>query len=415
MHAEPMIRDFDLPAYDPFASDDLNFGDHADPYPRIAELRRAGPVHRGSYRSMMGLPDALMPDRETFTIVGSDEIAQAFMDTDRFSNGGYAFNLGVTFGRSISTMDPPEHGRYRRIFQRIFLPQFVKEWGGTIVQPVVDALMARFLADGRAELIEQFTLRYPFEVIYRQLALPEQDVRVFQRLAIGQTDYVNGARAVEAGVKLGEYFSALLAQRRRAPGDDLISLIAVTEVEGEYLPEDVAVSFLRQLMNAGGDTTYRGTSVLLTALLENPDQLAAVRADRTLIPQAIEEALRWDGPVAVALRMAKVDLELGGLRIPAGSLLDVVSASANRDPALFADPDRFDIFRERKSHFSFARGPHLCVGQHLARIEMTRALGAVLDRMHGLRLDPDADPPAIRGSMMRVPRALHVCFDPTQM
>lgn len=409
-----VIRDFDAPAYDPFESDEINFGDHLDPYPLIAELRATASVHPGSYRSKMGLPDAMMPDRQTFTVVGTEEIKQAFSDTERFSNGGYEFNLGATFGRSISTMDPPGHTPYRRIFQRIFLPQFVKTWGETIVDPVVTRLMDDFLPRGEADLVEEFTLRYPFEVIYRQLALPPEDVRVFQRLAIGQTDFVNSARAVEAGVKLGEYFRDLLAERRARPGDDLVSLLATTEVDSEYLPEEVLISFLRQLMNAAGDTTYRGTSILLTALLQSPDQLDDVREDRSLLPLAIEEALRWDGPVAVALRMARVDTVLGGVAIRAGSLLDIVSASANRDPAIWPDPDRFNIHRETKQHFSFARGPHLCVGMHLARVEMTRALNAILDRLVGLRLDATRPAPEIRGSMMRVPKHIYVEFAPVQ-
>jgi cytochrome P450 len=409
---KPAIRDFDDPSYDPFSADDVNFGDHLDPYPRIAALRAAGAVHPGSYRAMMGLPDALMPDCKFFTVVGSEEIGQAFANTDAFSNSGYAFNLGVTFGRSITTMDPPEHTRYRVIFQRIFYPGNVKAWGETIVDPAVSDLMAAFRPTGRADLIEQFTLRYPFEVIYRQLKLPREDIRTFQRLAIGQTDYVNGDKAVEAGEKLGAYFRELVALRRAHPGDDLISLLALTEVDGQYLPEDVLISFLRQLMNAAGDTTYRGTSVLLTALLENPDQLEAVRQDRTLVPQAIEEALRWDGPVAVSLRVAKTDMVLGGLEIPAGSFLDIVSGAANRDPAVWPDPDRFDISRPKKPHFAFARGSHICVGQHLARVEMTRALNAILDRLPNLRFDPDMPPAEIRGSMMRVPRHLYVRFDP---
>jgi cytochrome P450 len=270
--------------------------------------------------------------------------------------------------------------------------------------------MGKFLPLGRADLIEQFTLRYPFEVIYHQLDLPEEDVRTFQRLALGQTDYVNHEKAIEAGRKLGDYFTALVEERRRDPGDDLVSLLASTEADGEYLPHEVLISFLRQLMNAAGDTTYRGTSILLTALLEHPDQMEAIRADRGLIPQAIEEALRWDGPVAVQMRMAAVDTELAGVAIPAGSLLDVVAGAANRDPEIYSDPDRFDIFRDRKPHFAFSRGPHICVGQHLARVEMTRALHAVLDHLPGLRFDPDEPRPRIQGSMMRVPRHLHVRF-----
>ncbi|QTH22682.1 cytochrome P450 [Rhizorhabdus wittichii] len=411
MESAVRIQEFDDPNYDPFNSDEINFGDHADPYPLIARWRAEAPVIEGGYRPLMGLPAALYPDRKMFTVVGSREVNEVLTDTDRFSNAGYKFNLGVTFGQgSISTMDNPEHGRWRRIFQKIFLPQYVKKWGETIVDPVVHGLMGKFLPLGRADLIEQFTLRYPFEVIYHQLDLPEEDVRTFQRLALGQTDYVNHEKAIEAGRKLGDYFTALVEERRRDPGDDLVSLLASTEADGEYLPHEVLISFLRQLMNAAGDTTYRGTSILLTALLEHPDQMEAIRADRGLIPQAIEEALRWDGPVAVQMRMAAVDTELAGVAIPAGSLLDVVAGAANRDPEIYADPDRFDIFRDRKPHFAFSRGPHICVGQHLARVEMTRALHAVLDHLPGLRFDPDEPRPRIQGSMMRVPRHLHVRF-----
>ncbi|MET0246421.1 MAG: cytochrome P450 [Sphingomonas sp.] len=411
MDGTSSIRDFDDSGYDPFNSDELNFGDTLDPYPAIACWRAEAPVLAGDYRPRMGLSSALYPDRKMFTVVGSTEIQQALNDTDRFSNAAYRFNIGTTFGQgSISVMDNPEHGRWRRIFQKIFLPQYVKTWGESIVDPVVNDLMAHFAGRGHADLIDEFTIRYPFEVIYRQLDLPRSDVATFQRLAIGQTDYVNFDKATEAGEKLGDYFIALVAERRRTPGDDLVSLLANTEVDGEYLPELVLISFLRQLMNAAGDTTYRGTSILLTALLQNPGQLDDIRQDRRLIPQAIEEALRWDGPVAVQLRMAKVDTELGGVSIPEGSLLDVVAGAANRDPAIFTDPDTFDIHRDRKPHFSFSRGPHICVGQHLARVEMTRALHAVLDSLPNLRFDPDRPAPEIRGSMMRVPKHLYVRF-----
>lgn len=411
MNTAVKIQEYDDPTYDPFASDEINFGDHLDPYPRIAQWRAEAPVHPGDYRGKMGLHSALYPDRKMFTVVGSDEILQALTDTTRFSNAGYKFNLGATFGQgSISTMDPPEHSRWRKIFQKIFLPQNVKPWGDTIVDPIVQKLMQKFLPRGHADLIEEFTILYPFEVIYKQLNLPESDIRTFQRLAIGQTDYMNADKAMEAGRKQGEYFAQLVEERRRNPGDDLVSLLANTEVDGDYLPDLVLISFLRQLMNAAGDTTYRGTSILLTALLNNPDQFDAIRADHKLIPAAIEEALRWDGPVLVQLRMAKEDMVFGGVEIPAGSLLDIVAGAANRDPALFENPDKFDIFRERKPHFSFSRGPHICVGQHLARVEMTRALLAIMENLPNLRFDPDKPRPEIRGSMMRVPKHLYVRF-----
>ena len=412
MASKIAIQDFDDVTYNPFDSDEINFGATLDPYPQIAEWRSSAAVLEGDYRSKMGLTSALYPDRKVFTVVGTKEILEVLTDMDRFSNEAYKFNIGRTFGEgSISTMDNPEHGRWRKIFQKIFLPQNVKPWGEEIVDPIVKSLMDRFIPRGRADLIEEFTILYPFGIIYKQLDLPMDDIRTFQRLAIGQTDYVNADKAFEAGRKQGAYFAQLVEERRKAPGKDLVSLLANTEVDGDYLPDLVLISFLRQLMNAAGDTTYRATSILLTALLNNPDQFDAIRADRTLIPQAIEEALRWDGPVLVQLRMAKADTVLGGVEIPAGSLLDVVAGAANRDPALYPHPDRFDIFRERKPQFSFSRGPHICVGQHLARVEMTRALHAVLDNLPNLRFDPDKPRPEIRGSMMRVPRHLYVRFD----
>jgi cytochrome P450 len=211
---------------------------------------------------------------------------------------------------------------------------------------------------------------------------------------------------------LGEFFGQLLAQRRAAPGEDLVSHLATVEVDGERLPDEVLIAFLRQLMNAGGDTTYRGTSVLLAALLTHPDQWDAVVADRSLIGQAIDEALRWEGPVSSTLRYVAQDTEIDGVPIAQGTILNVVLGSANRDPAKFPDPDRFDLFRERKvRHLAFANGPHVCIGQHLARVEMTRAINALLDRTRNLRLDPDKPAPDIRGHLLRVPAHIHVKFD----
>lgn len=409
---EIAIEEFGDPSYDPFLADEVNFGAVADPYPLIHIMRKEGPVLAGDYRSRFGLPSANPPGHPAFTVIGSAEITEVLTDQERFSNAAYRLNLGTSFGLgSVSTMDNPEHGRFRRIFQKIFLPQHVRIWGEKIVDPVVMGLMRQFLPRGEADLVQEFTIRYPFEVIYRQLDLPPDHIRTFQRLAIGQTDFVTPGKAVEAGQKLGRYFEELIALRRAKPGNDLVSLLATTEVDGEYLPPIVLISFLRQLMNAAGDTTYRGTSILLTQLLQNPAQLDAVRADRKLIGPAIEEALRFDGPVLMQTRQAAVDTVLGGVAIPEGALLELVAGAANRDPAIWDKPDSFDIFRKRDPHWSFSRGPHICVGQHLARLEMTRAMEALLDHLPNLRLDPDRPTPRVSGIMMRVPEHIFVRFD----
>jgi len=414
MSAIARIQDFDDPAYDPFVSDEAAFGTCDDPYAQLARWREQAHVHAFDYRSAMGLyPDVTMADLPSWLVLGYDAVEKIFLDPATYSNKTYERNLGISFGRSVSTMDAPEHPRYRKIFQKAFLPNAVSAWGESLVDPVVASLMHAFVDRGRADLVQEFTHHYPFQIIYRQLNLPPEDVRVFHKLAIAQTvtmfDVLHGT---EASRKLGIYFKALLDERRSRPGDDLVSALAQAEVDGEHLPEEILISFLRQLVNAGGDTTYRGTSILLAGLLANPDQLDAVRKNRSLIPQAIEEALRWDGPVLVATRTPTVDVELGGVRLPAGACLSVAAGSANRDPSRFQDPDRFDIFRDRKHrHFAFASGPHVCIGQHLARVEMTRALNAILDRLPNLRLDTDMPEPRIQGIMMRVPKHIHVRFD----
>lgn len=410
------LRDLEDADFNPFMEERLFFGDHEDPYPYLAELRAGGGAMAGDYREVMGLmPDITHPtEAGHYMILSYEEVSRALLAPQIFSNKAYSFNLGASFGRSVSTMDAPEHPTFRRIFQKIFLPQYVKHWGSSIVDPVVNELMAGFIGEGKADLISQFTLHYPFGVIYRQLDLPPDDGKIFHKLAVTQTLVsIDAKHGTEASANLGEYFPRLIEERRRNPGDDLVSLLAAAEADGEHLPEDVLVSFFRQLINAAGDTTYRGTSVLLTKLLQNPDQLEALRQDRSLLPNAIEEALRFDGPVIEQARWAAQDVEVAGVHIPAGSIVHLMAGAANRDPAKFEDPDRFDIRRlNANRHLSFSAGPHICIGQHLARVEMTRAVTAILDNLHNLRLDPDMPPPSIRGAMMRVPHHLHVRFDP---
>ena len=414
MNAVPRLADFDDPAFDPFIADEFMFGSMLDPYSRLAQLRSRGPVHALDYRVFMGeVPDMTSGHLPHYVVVGYDEVVRCLTEPDNFSNENYKLNLGISFGRSVSTMDPPEHPRYRRIFQKAFLPQTVAKWGESVVDPIVEGLMDRFRHRGDADLVQEFTLHYPFQIVYRQLGLPPDEAKTFHKLAIAQTLVaVDVAHGTEASRKLGDYFRALVAERLRNPGEDLVSVLAQAEVEGERLPEEIMISFLRQLVNAGGDTTYRGTSVLLTGLLSNPDQLEAVRQNRALVPQAIEEGLRWDGPVLVQTRMAARDIELGGVMIPKGAIVEACAGAANRDPERFPDPDTFNIFRQPKfKHYAFAYGPHVCIGQHLARVEMTRALNAILDNLHNLRLDPAKPAPEIRGIMMRVPKHLHVLFD----
>lgn len=409
----PKIRDFDDQGFDPFVAEETAFGDVVDLYTPLAHLRRQGPVHRGSFPDIFNVAHVpSKPGMQEFTALSYEMVHEVFSNSALFSNEAFGDNLAQIFGRTLSAMDAPEHTRYRRIFQKAFLPQNVAKWGDTLVGPVVAELIDQFIDRGAADLIEEFAKRYPFEIIYRQLRLPKDDGPVVHRLAVAQNLMTyDRQHAEEASRKLGEYFTALIAERRNDPGNDLASALITATVDGESLPDQIVLSFLRQLINAAGDTTFRGTSVFLTALLQHPEQLEALRADRSLMPQAIEEALRWESPVSSMLRQATRDTILGGVEIRAGDRLYPAIASANRDETVFPEPDRFNIFRERPHrNIVFAVGPHICLGQHLARLEITRAVNAILDRLPNLRFDTGRPSPPIRGTMLRYPKHIHVRF-----
>lgn len=413
MSAIARIEDLEDESFDPYLADEVMFGDDPDPYSRIAGARAEAPVVPGTYRELMGLPlEPLDPDQPKFTVLSYAAIDQILNDPLTFSNHSFDPTLGVVFGPILSVMDPPEHTGYRRILQRAFRPPIVQSWGDSIVEPVVDELMAGFVDRGRVELVGEFARPYPFHVLYRMLGLPVEDIETFYRLTIAQlvTSFAMD-NAKEAAAKLGRYFGAMLAERRENPGTDMVSVLAALEIDGAPFPEEVTVAFLRQLMSAGGETTFRSASVLFTGLLTHPEQLDAVRADRSLIPAAIEEALRWDGPVVTSTRLTTREVVLDGVRLPAGAHLDVLFGSANHDPSVIERPDEFDIFRPKQRHFAFAFGVHNCIGQGLARLEMTRSLNAFLDRLPNARLDPEMPAPIIRGAVMRIPRELHVVFD----
>jgi cytochrome P450 len=205
----------------------------------------------------------------------------------------------------------------------------------------------------------------------------------------------------------------VLDDRRRSPRDDLVSELVRAEIDGDVLADEEIYSFLMLLLPAGVETTYRSTGNLLHLLLTHPDQLEAVRADRSLLPQAIEEGLRMEPPLLLTSRLAIRDGELGGVPVKAGAFVTPMLGAANRDPRRYPEPDRFDIFRDPKQHISFGNGPHMCLGMHLARMETRIAIDALLD-LPNLRRDPEAwarDDAHIHGQIFRSPTSLPVLFD----
>ena len=422
MNTGQRIVDFADPTFNPFRTIDeqQGFGEVDDPYPQLHAMHRKSAVLEGDTRRAFGMqPFPFWADYPSWMVFSHDAVSRVFNDGATYSNALWQAFYDDSFGASINGMDAPEHLRYRRLFQKAFMPQAVTRWGRETVSGVVHRLIDEFVERGHADLVSEFTALYPFQVVYDQLQLPPDDRTVFQKLAVGMTCLgIDHAHALEASQKLGDYFNFLLQTRRVAlndsstgGADDMITMLATAEVDGERLPDLIAISFLRQLMAAAGDTTYRSTGSLLAGLLTHPDQLEAVRRDRSLVPQAIEEGLRWEPPITFGSRMTTREVVLGGVAIPKGAKIDVVQGTANRDPALYDNPDEFDIFRKPGRHVTFATGPHVCIGQHLARLELAQALNALLDRLPNLRLDPDKPAPRVLGLSSRSPATLYVVFD----
>jgi cytochrome P450 len=405
-------------ADDPFAQFDHSMGAGVvrDPYPTFAALVRECPVYRGQLGTHFGLPapEAMFSQsNEYYTALSYAAVQQILLDDATFSSSGYAPTVGMLMGHSILEMDEPEHGRYRSLIQQAFSIKAIERWEAAIVGPVVQGLIDRFAARGHADLVRELTFPFPIQVIAAMLGLPAVDLPQFHRWAVELISItVDIQRGIEASQKLREYFAGVLAERRAAPQEDLISLLAQAELDGQRLTDEEIFAFLRLLLPAGAETTYRSSSNLLFGLLARPEQLEAVRADRGLIRRATEEGLRWEAPLTGIARLALHDAEVAGVRIPAGAVVSVCLGAANRDDARWSHPDEFDLFRDPKPHMAFAYGAHTCLGMHLARMETRVMLDAVLDRLPNLRLAPDAGDVHVTGLGFRAPRALPVQFDP---
>jgi cytochrome P450 len=283
-------------------------------------------------------------------------------------------------------------------------------WEPDVVRPICTGLIDEFIDTGSADLVADFTFEFPTRVISMLLGLPEEDLPWFRQRAIELISYtVNYERAFSASAALKEYFLAQMDKRKSHPTNDIIGDLVTAEVDGEKLSDEAIYSFLRLLLPAGLETTYRATSNLLYLLLTHPDQFAAVQADHGLIGAAIEEGLRYETPLTTVQRTAIRDTEVAAVTIPAGAVVDVCIGSANRDESRWERAEEFDIFRKWIPHITFAAGEHTCMGLHLARMEMRVAMESLLERLGDITLVTD-DNPHIYGQPFRSPRSLPVTF-----
>jgi cytochrome P450 len=395
---------------DPFEEFNRAMGADGDasPYPGFIESRAAGAIH-GSGMDISGGWDSGPP---VFTAYSFEAVQTVLGDGETFSSAGYGDVMGVVMGRSILEMDEPEHRTYRSILQQAFTRQEMARWETDLVAPLINRMIDDFADDGRADLVRQLLFPFPVAVIAALLGLPAADLPEFHRLAVELIGVmVDWDRSVASSAKLRQYFSGIVADRRIHPADDMISVLATAEQDGQRLTDEEIFAFLRLLLPAGAETTYRSSSNLLFGLLSHRDQVDALFVDRSLMSQAIEEGIRWEPPLLIIARGATRDTEVCGTRIPEGASIIVSLGSANHDETRWPEPERFDIFRERRPHIGFAHGPHMCLGMHLARMETQVVVNALLDRLPGLRLDPAAGDQYISGSLFRAPPRLEVVWD----
>lgn len=410
--------DIDLDPFEEF-NRAMGAGIVTDPYPDFAPMRAEG-VTPTDVRRLLGLDvdaelgfaDADVPP--LFTVSSYDAVQEVLRDAIRFSSKGYVEVMGAVMGHTILMMDEPEHHTYRSLIQQAFSRKAMEAWETELVAPIVDECVDAFAGEGRGELVSQLFFPFPVNVIAGLLGLPREDLPQFHRWTVELISVsIDMAKALRASKSLEDYLLDFVHERRERPGRDMISVLAQAEHDGQRLTDAEIISFCRLLLPAGAETTYRSSSNLFFGLLTHPDQLDALRTDRSLLPQAIEEGLRWEPPLLTIMRTATCDTEVAGVDIPEGAMLVVNLGAANHDGERWQRAEEFDIFRGQSAHIAFASGPHMCLGMHLARMETKVAIGRLLDRLPGVRLDPEADAPYITGMTFRAPPALSVVFDPS--
>jgi cytochrome P450 len=416
MSSVAVIQDFDDPQFNPFTVSELTAGQGqvSDIYPELRRLRHLSPAHEMDPRTYFGtMPDGTLAGYRKWVILGHPNVTRVLTNAEEFSNKNYLRNLGIMFGRSITTMDPPEHRQYRALFQQAFLPNMIAKWKDRTIPTIIDGLIDKFIDRGHADLVGEFALHFPFQFVMELLELPEHSRRIFHRLAFCQTVVrYDRPHAEEAIRKLTAYIETMIAARRENPvsNNDFVQVISNARVDGQTLPHDVIVGFFRQLMNAAGDTSYHGFSSVIGSLLRHPEQFELVRKDRGLVAQTIEEGLRIEPPIVYVERTPARRVVIGDKTIEPGDHLFVSIGDANRDESVYEKPDEFDIFRPKQRTSAFGGGMHVCIGQHLARLELTVALNRLLDRLPNLRLDPNYPAPIVHGVTMRKPKAVRVLW-----
>ena len=372
-----------------FAPNDLGF--IADPYPAYAELREAEPVRHDDETdhwliSRYGDVNALLRDRR---------FGRTYLHTATHADMGHpdppAWHAPFwdLINAGILDMEPPNHTRVRKLVSKAFTPRFVERLRPR-VQRIMDELVDRVDGAGEFDLM-QVAEPLPVTVIAEMLGVPPSDRHHLRPWSadICKMYELNPSEdmqrdAVRASTEFSEYLRGLARARRQDPGEDLISQLAIVADAGETLTEDELVGTCVLLLNAGHEATVNSTLLGWWSLFRNPDQLKQLRADRSLLPSAIEELLRFDTPLQMFERWVLEPFEIHGVEIPRGAELGLLFGSANRDPSVFERPDELDLAREPNPHLTFGAGIHFCLGAPLGRQELQVSFTTLMDRFPNL-------------------------------
>jgi cytochrome P450 len=387
------------------------------PWDYYRSLREAGGIHR-------------VPGRGFFLVSRYDTAMKVLKDTATFSSKAGVAVPRTPDGshrapedervRTLLTADPPEHRKYRDLVNRAFSQKRVTSWEANI-RTITDELIDGFIGTGRCELIYDFAVPLPLIVISDALGLPREHLRQFKQWSDGiarlggLTTPEEEAKIAEEPAAFGAYVAGMIEDRRRNLGDDFISDLIRARYDGERpltLPE--LVSIVMQFLVAGNETTTNTIASGMVLLLRHPEQMAAARADFSLIPNLVEEVLRVEAPVQAHFRVAARDTELEGVAIPEGAGVGVVFGCANRDGAVFPEPETFDITRPNAGrHLAFSQGIHYCPGAPLARAESVIAFEHLLGRLKNIRLDEaNSDLRHVPSFTHRGMRKVALRFDP---
>ncbi|MFJ8249721.1 MULTISPECIES: cytochrome P450 [unclassified Streptomyces] len=359
-----------------------------------------------------------------------EDVERVFKDKEgEFTTENYDWQIEPVHGRTILQLSGREHAVRRALVAPAFRGSDLRDKFLPVIERNSRELIDGFRHSGSVDLVADYATRFPVNVIADMLGLDKSDYERFHgwyTAVIAFLGNLSGdpevARAGErTRVEFAEYMLPIIRKRREAPGDDLLSTLCTAEVDGVRMGDEDIKAFCSLLLAAGGETTDKAIAGIFTNLLNHPEQLEAVRADRTLIPRAFAETLRYTPPVHMIMRKSATEVALGGGTVPAGSTVTCLIGAANRDEDRYRDPDVFDIFREdltatnafsaAADHLAFALGRHFCVGALLAKAEVEIGVGQLLDAMPDLRLADGFDP-VERGVFTRGPQSLPVRFTP---